>query len=122
MLTKKLHLIISVIVIVPVAMAYGIYPKTVLWYLFAIEVNTVGLTGIFRAMMGLYLAFAALWILGIIKKNYWQTATFSNVVFMGGLAMGRLLSLALDGQSPPIFLAGLVLEIILCLWGIKNLK
>ena len=71
--------------------------------------------------MGLYLAFAAYWIVGIRNAKYWEGATISNIVFMGGLALGRLVSTLLDGVST-LWLVGLILELFMMVWGIYNLK
>lgn len=101
---KNLHLIISIILIIPIALIYGLYPKIILSKLFDIKVETINLTNIFRAMMGLYLGISTIWIIGIIKPKFWVTATLTNIVFMGGLAAGRLLSLALDGLPSIDFL------------------
>jgi hypothetical protein len=119
---KNLHLITSVIFIIPIALVYGLYPKMTLSPLFDIKVETINLKSIFRAIMGLYLGMAAIWITGIRKPKFWITATLMNIVFMGGLAAGRLLSLALDGFPSIYFLAGLVVELSFAFWGLKNLK
>lgn len=119
---KNLHLIISIIFIVPIALAYGLYPKIVLSKLINIKIDTINLTNIFRAMMCLYLGMSAIWIVGIVRPKSWITATTTNIVFMGSLAAGRLLSLALDGLPSMYFMVGLLLELSLAFWGVKNLK
>ncbi len=72
--------------------------------------------------MGLYLGMAVLCVIGVFKPRQWHTATISNVFFMIGLALGRTISLVFDGIPSIYFLAGLVLELLLALWGIINLK
>lgn len=119
---KNLHLIISIIFIVPIALAYGLYPKNILSKLFDIKINTINLANIFRAMMGLYLGMSAIWIIGIVRPKFWITATITNIVFMASLAVGRLLSLTLDGLPSIYFVVGLLLELLFAFWGIKNLK
>ncbi|MGA9238097.1 MAG: DUF4345 family protein, partial [Robiginitalea sp.] len=52
---------------------------------------------------------------------YWRSATISNILFMGGLGAGRLISLLLDGVSPQYTL-GMILEFLMMGWGIYNLK
>lgn len=120
--SKNLHLTVSTVIIIPVALAYGLYPQMMLPWLFDFKVDTTNLTSIFRAMMGLYLAMSVIWIMGIFKPQLWITATITNITFMGGLALGRLVSLALDGIPGIYFLIGLVLESLLAIWGLKNLK
>jgi hypothetical protein len=41
------------------------------------------------------------------------------VVFMGGLAAGRLLSLAVDGRPGAIFLVDIASELLLTHWGLR---
>lgn len=120
--SKNLHLIVSIIVIIPIALAYGLYPQKILPLLFDFRVDTINLANIFRAMMGLYLGMSVIWIVGIIKPEFWVTATITNITFMGGLAFGRLVSLILDGVPGIYFLVGFVLESALAVWGLKNLK
>ncbi|MEO7800368.1 MAG: DUF4345 domain-containing protein [Ginsengibacter sp.] len=119
---KNLHLIISIICIVPVAAVYGINPQAVLLRLFDINVDNINLTSIFRAMMGLYLGISCTWIVGIVKSKFFAIATLTNVIFMGGLALGRLLSLLLDGFPSTYFVIGLLLELTLAFWGVRNLR
>ncbi|MEP6926457.1 MAG: DUF4345 domain-containing protein [Ginsengibacter sp.] len=119
---KNLHLIISITFIIPVALVYGLCPNIILLKLFGIKLESINLTNIFRAIMGLYLGISAIWLIGIIKSKFWITATLTNIVFMGGLASGRLLSLILDGLPSIYFLIGLLLELILAFWGVINLK
>ena len=72
--------------------------------------------------MGLYVGFATYWIIGIFKCDHWRNATLSSVIFMGGLAFGRMVSILIDGVPSVAFLVGTVAEIVLMLWGIHNLK
>ena len=118
---KNLHLITSAVLIIPIALTYGLYPETTLLKLFDITVENINLLTIFRGMMGLYLASAAVWILGVLNPRFWRTATATNIIFMGGLATGRLLSLVLDGMPSIYFFYGLLLEMALASWGIKNI-
>ena len=119
---KNLHLAISVLLIVSIALVYGLLPDKILPELFDFTISTTDLSNIFRAMMGLYLGMAAFWIMGIIKSQIWVAATMANIFFMGGLAIGRIVSLLLDGTPDVYFLAGLFVETLLTVWGIRNLK
>ena len=103
------------------ALLYGANPGKFLPLVFDFEVESLELKNIFRAVMGLYLAFAAYWLLGVRRPNYWRSATISNILFMGGLGAGRLISTILDGVSPQYTL-GMVLELLMMGWGIYNLK
>ena len=90
--------------------------------LFDFKVEAINLANIFRAMMGLYLGISVIWIMGISKPKLWVTATITNITFMGGLALGRLVSLVLDGVPGIYFLIGFMVETVLAIWGLKNLK
>ncbi len=118
---QKLHLGLSALVVIGVAIIYGANPTKLPSVFFDFNVQSVDLKNIFRAMMGLYLAIASYWIYGIIRPIHWRSATLVNIIFMGGLAFGRILSSFLDGFSIP-FTKGLILELIFLIWGLYNLK
>jgi hypothetical protein len=119
---QNIHLLISTVIVIPVAVVYGLFPKTILPQLLDFSVETTDLTNVFRAIMGLYLAFASLWILGMFKPNYWKAATISNILFMAGLAFGRIISLFLDGFPSTVFLMGTAGELVLAIFGMAELQ
>jgi len=119
---KNLHLTISVIIITVISLTYGLFPNNILPIFFDFNVESIDLTNVFRATMGLYLGMVVLWVIGIFKPLYWRIATFSNVFFMIGLASGRIISLLADGVPSISFSVGLALELILGIWGIRNLN
>jgi hypothetical protein len=119
---KCLHLGVSAFIVIIVGLTYGINPNKVLPLLFDFEVESKDLSNVFRSIMGLYLSLAAYWIFGVIKKEAWKGATISNILFMGGLAFGRIISLIIDGIPSNAFLIGLTVEILALIWGIYNLK
>ncbi len=119
--TKKLHLGLSSFIVITVGIIYGANPTSILPYVFGFEVESLELKNIFRAIMGLYLAIGVFWIVGFVKPKYWHTATLANILFMGGLAFGRIVSTVFDGVSSQ-FTIGLVLELFFMVWGIYNLN
>ncbi|MGB5356547.1 MAG: DUF4345 domain-containing protein [Eudoraea sp.] len=119
---KNLHLIISLLVVVPAALIYGLSPSKSLPLLFDFEVASVDLKSVFRAIMGLYLCTSAVWILGILKNSFWNTATILNLVFMGGLGLGRLVGIILDGIPSPAFALGTVGELTLAIFAFYQFK
>lgn len=119
---KNLHLTISVILIIPVALVYGLYPGFILPGLFDFKIESTDLANIFRAIMGLYLGMTIIWIAGIFNPKFWTAATLTNIIFMGGLAFGRLISLALDGLPSKSLLFGLIVELALTFFALINLK
>jgi hypothetical protein len=120
--TKNLHLILSVIIIIPIALVYGLLPEKILPHLFDFAVTGTDLSNIFRAIMGLYLAMGIFWIAGIVKPELWRAATIANIFFMSGLAFGRIISMKVDGPPSAYFSMGLAVEALLAVWGIVNLR
>ncbi len=112
-LLKNLHLLISLAIVAPFSFVYGFSPADTLPIYFDFTVETTDLSNVFRAIMGLYLAISALWLLGMLKPTLWKTATLVNILFMLGLAFGRLLSLVLDGTPSQTFVTALFLELAL---------
>ena len=119
-LTKS-HLIISVCIVLPVSLIYGFNPEKI----FEIYPNTLDEFNLLKAIMGIYVGFSIIWILGILKTNFLKLALFSNMIFMLGLACGRLISLALDGIPSFVYVFGTFAELFLGLYGfwiLNNLK
>jgi hypothetical protein len=119
---KNAHLLLSAVIIIPIALVYGVFAKSILPELLDFKIETTDLSNAFRSIMGLYMAFAFLWILGILKPNYWKAATISNILFMGGLAFGRIVSLLFDGLPSTIFVLGTAGELILTAFGVIQLQ
>ncbi len=117
-LRNNFHLIISTAIVIPAAFVYGFNPNLFL----VVDTNTIDEANILKAIMGLYLAFASLWILGIFNQNYWKTATICNMLFMLGLGFGRIISIFFDGFPSIIFILGTVGELVLGFYGIYQLK
>ena len=115
----KTHLIISIFIVVPTAFLYGFNPSLQ----FNIHLNTIDEHNIFKAIMGLYIGFSALWILGVFKNEYLKTALISNFIFMLGLGFGRMLSFFLDGTPTFGYVFGTIGELTLgfySLWVLNN--
>lgn len=63
--------------------------------------------------MGLYLANAAFWLAGASRPALTVPALWALLIFMSGLAAGRILSVALDGTPNPLFLGFIAVELVL---------
>ena len=111
---NKIHLIISVLIVVPVSFVYGFSPNSQ----FDIYLNTIDEHNFFKAIMGLYLGFSTLWFLGLFKANYLKLALITNLIFMLGLGFGRLLSLVMDGTPTLTYVFGTFGEFILGFYGV----
>jgi len=102
---KNLHLLISLSIVIPTGIIYGspsILPKQL-----NIEVNTIDLSNMLKANMCLYLGISFVWILGVWKPKYWKRATELNILFMLTLAIGRALSMIIDGLPTIGYLFGI---------------
>ncbi|BAO75517.1 DUF4345 domain-containing protein [Winogradskyella sp. PG-2] len=110
----KVHVIISVLIVIPVAFVYGFNPSSE----FDIQLNTTDEYSQFKAIMGLYLGFSIVWILGIVKAKFLKIALVTNTVFMLGLGSGRLLSLFLDGTPTFNYKFGVFAELFLGFYGL----
>lgn len=121
---RRLFLMAFGVGLVPVALAYGAVPELSLTRFYGLDAPDPTTRHFFRAIMGLYLAMIAFWLVGALRPALRMPALWAAFVFVTGVAMGRLLSLALDGWPRPILLIYLVLEIALAatcltliLWG-----
>tara|TARA_B100000795_G_scaffold267934_1_gene253788 strand:- start:1110 stop:1511 length:402 start_codon:yes stop_codon:yes gene_type:complete len=111
---EKIHLLISVCIVIPVAVFYGFNPD----YQFDIQLQTIDEHNFFKAIMGIYLGFSFLWILGIFKYQYLKMAIVTNIIFMIGLGLGRVLSFFLDGTPTFANQFGTFAELFLGCYGI----
>ena len=118
LILKNLHLLISSFIIIPIGLVYGFAPNL----LFDINLNSVDEHNVFKAVMGLYIAFGILFILGIFDSKFWKSATITNVFLMFGLASGRILSLFSDGIPSTLFCVGILGEIILGTFALYQYK
>lgn len=112
---ERLFLLISAAGLTPIALSYGLTPAVMVPMLYGIEIDSVNVAHVFRAVMGLYLAMVVLWILGSRQDTLRRPALISVFVFMTGLAAGRVLSLVLDGMPGGIFILYLLLEVVFSL-------
>ncbi len=119
---RKAYLLISAVALTPVALSYGVVPELSLGWLFGISVDVPNGAHIFRGIMGLYLGMAALWILGAMNERYERAAILSEIFFMSGLALGRLLSVLVDGQPHWLLVGYIVVEVVLAVAGIALLR
>ena len=94
----KTYLLFIAIGLVPVALSYGANPVGVLPRLLKFNVEAPNESQVFRAVMCLYLATSAFWVLGALQPEWQRAALLWAVLFMLSLAAGRLISLALDGM------------------------
>jgi len=111
---QKIHLIISIVIVVPISIFYGFEPQSQ----FNISLDTIDEQNFFKAIMGLYLGFSILWVLGVLKFRYLKLALVSNMIFMLGLGFGRILSYFIDGTPTFGYQFGTFAELFLGLYGV----
>ena len=111
MTKQKLFLLAATFGLIPIALGYGLMPGESLPFLYGVEVEGTSNTHIMRAVMGLYLAMALFWFMGSRSERLETPAIMSLVVFMLGLAAGRILSIAIDGMPHPLLATYTLLEL-----------
>lgn len=111
---NNIHLIISIFIVIPAAFIYGFNPKIIV----NITPETIDELNFNKSIMGLYLSFSIVWLLGIFKPNYWKIAAITNIIFMLGLGFGRLFSFFIDGLPSTPYLLGTFGELLLGFYGI----
>ena len=110
-MSERLLLILASLGLVPIALSYGLVPSATVTYLLGFKVDGVNQTHVFRAIMGLYLANAAFWLIASGQPELRRPALWVLFLFMLGLAAGRVLSILLDGMPGPILIFYLVAEL-----------
>ena len=111
MTKESWFLIVAALGLTPIALTYGASPSASVPVLYGFEVSDVSTMHIFRAVMGLYFAMVVFWLLGARNEFLRLPALYSVVVFMLGLAVGRMLSIGIDGLPAPLLSVYLALEI-----------
>ena len=97
----------------PIALSYGAAPSASLPWLYGIDADNLPTRHVFRAIMGLYLALICFWAAGALRPALRMPALWCLFVFTLGLALGRGLSLMVDGWPGPLLFLYLPAEIAL---------
>ena len=106
----------------PVALSYGVDPAATLPKFMNITVGGTDQTHIFRALMGLYLGMVTFCIIAAFTPEWRHVAVIWAVFFAYSLALGRILSLIVDGMPSPILLFYLAVELAVGTLGLLVLK
>lgn len=109
------------VIVVPIALSYGLAPESVLPKALDITVSGTDQVHIFRAMMCLYLGAAAFWAIAAFTPAWQRTAVIWAVFFAWSLAVGRIISLAIDGSASRLLIIYLGVEILGGLLGVAVL-
>jgi Domain of unknown function (DUF4345) len=106
----KLFLLVAGVFLIPVALSYGVDPAATLLKLgMNVTVEGTDQTHIFRALMGLYLGMVTFCIIAAFTPEWRRVAV--TVFFAYSLAIGRILSLIVDGMPSRILLFYLAVEL-----------
>ncbi len=108
----RAYLLLVAVLLVPIALSYGIAPETMLPKVLDIRVEGADQTQIFRALMCLYLASSTCWAIAAFKPDWQQPAVVWAIFFCLSLAIGRVISLVVDGPASLLLDAYLGLEIV----------
>ncbi|MGF1694687.1 DUF4345 domain-containing protein [Vibrio lamellibrachiae] len=107
---KKKYLIFSFFAVMPIALAYGISPNWFASTFLGINTLDINIAHILRAIMCLYIGLGAFWLYAAFHEAYRNPALVTVIIFAGGLVIGRLISVLVDGQPKPILLFYIGLE------------
>jgi hypothetical protein len=115
---KKAFLIFSFVAVTIFGLMYGISPR---WY----AATFLGITDlnpnfahILRALAGLFLALAAFWLYAAFNDKYRDAGVLTAILFAGGQAVARCVSLIVDGQPAPVLVSDMAAEVGVVLVGL----
>ena len=108
---KKTYLILAFCVVSAIALMYGLNPGWFARTLLGVPDLGTDFSNILRAVTGLYLALGCFWLYAAFRPDYRTVAILTTAVFVGGLVVGRLLSITLDGWPSPVLVLAAVVEL-----------
>jgi hypothetical protein len=117
----RAYLLLVAILLIPIALSYGVAPARILPDFLDISVAGSDQTQIFRALMCLYLAASTFWAIAAFKPDWQRVAVIWAIFFALSLAIGRVISLLVDGPASRLLDLYLALEIVGGLLGLAVL-
>jgi hypothetical protein len=118
----KFFLLFAGVFLIPVALTYGLDPAATLPKFMHVTVEGTDLTHIFRALGCLYLGMVAFCIIAAFTPEWRHVAVIWAVFFAYSLAIGRIISLIVDGKPSGMLLFFLAVELIVGTVGLLLLK
>src|SRR6185437_14756890 len=115
------YLLLVAVLLLPIALSYGLAPATILPKFLNITVAGTDQTQIFRALMCLYLAASTFWAIAAFTPAWQRVAVIWAIFFSFSLAIGRMVSLMVDGPASRLLDLYLALEIVGGLLGLAVL-
>ena len=117
----QLFLIGAALLLIPIALNYGLVPAKTLPMFLDMEVSATDQIHIFRGVMCLYLGVALFWAVSAFKPEWQRVAVVTAIGFAWSIALGRVISLAVDGRPSLLLLVYLGIEIAAGLLGLAVL-
>ncbi|MEM7585322.1 MAG: DUF4345 domain-containing protein [Acidobacteriota bacterium] len=95
-----------------IGLGYLISPQF-MYGLYGIEIETVNEANMVRsAYGGLFLGFGILFLMGSLRDQFARPALIALLTFMASFAVGRIVSIVVDGMPAPLILSLIVFEIV----------
>ena len=117
----RLFLLTVALFIVPIALNYGLFPARSLPLFLTIPELSTDQTHIYRGVMCLYLGVGLFWAVSAFKPEWQRVAVITAIGFAWSIAIGRVISLIVDGWPSPLLIIYLGIEIAAGLLGLAVL-
>ena len=114
----RLYLLVVGLGLVPVALSYRVDPGAVLPKLMTITVEGTDQTQMFRALMCLYLGMTTFCCIAAFNPAWQRVAVIWAVFFMFSIALGRMISLVVDGAPSRVLDVYLAVELLFGILGL----
>ena len=108
--------------LIPVALTYGVDPAATLPKFMNVTVEGTDQTHIFRALSCLYLGMVAFCIIAAFTPEWRHVAVIWAVFFAYSLAIGRIISIIVDGMPSGMLLFFLAVELVVGTVGLLLLR
>ena len=118
----KIFLLVAGVFLIPVALTYGIDPAATLPQFMNVTVEGTDQTHIFRALSCLYLGMVAFCIIAAFTPAWRHVAVIWAVFFAFSLAIGRIISIIVDGMPSGMLLFFLAVELVVGTLGLLLLN
>ncbi|MDJ0514550.1 MAG: DUF4345 domain-containing protein [Methyloceanibacter sp.] len=117
----RFFLLGAALLIVPIALNYGLFPAKSLPLFLTIPDLSTDQTHIYRGVMCLYLGVGLFWAVSAFVSEWQRVAVITVIGFAWSIAVGRVISLIVDGWPSPLLLIYLGIEIVAGLLGLAVL-
>ncbi|MFC4992397.1 DUF4345 domain-containing protein [Rubritalea tangerina] len=123
---RSILLIFASLTITVIALLYGISPTWFFETFLATEAApSIDQTHILRAVTTLYLSLGGFWLWSAFSDKYRDAGVLVLGIFCGGLVIGRVISIIVDGMPSTILLVYTLMELSLvpvCVWVLRSKK